>query len=142
VAPGTPLFEATVNRLLGVCRRRQIRSVATTWRGEGHGDHYAAYLVASEVVRRSYGRIALYEYVVWGWTYGQVKLHVRPLEILAFDTAPHTARLRRAIRRHRSQLTKLIQDSPQGFQLPPEMIALTERRHEILLKRKTRDTVE
>jgi LmbE family N-acetylglucosaminyl deacetylase len=133
-APGTPPFTATVNRLLGVCRRRQILSVATTWRGEGHGDHYAAYLVAAELVRRSYGRIKLFEYVVWGWTYPQLKLHIRPLEIFAVPTARHSPRLRRAIRHHRSQLTGLITDSVEGFRLPPGMIALTERRHEILLK--------
>jgi LmbE family N-acetylglucosaminyl deacetylase len=135
-SPETQPFKTTVDRLLGVCRQRQIRCVATTWRGEGHGDHYAAYLVAAELARRSYGRIALFEYIVWGWTYPQLKLHVRPLEIFAVGTARHSPRLRRAIRHHRSQLTGLISDSLEGFRLPPEMIALTERRHEILLKKK------
>ncbi len=138
-SPDTPEFEATVSRLLGICRRKNIRSIATTWRGEGHGDHYAAYLVASEVAKRAHGRIAVYEYVVWGWTYPQLKLHVRPLEIFAFPTKRYSPRLRRAIRCHHSQLTNLVQGSPIPFKLPPEMIALTERGHEILLKERPRD---
>ncbi len=132
--PGSREFDATVDRLLGVCRRRNIRRIATTWRGEGHVDHYAAFRVAVDVVRRSLWRIALFEYVVWGWTYPELARYVRDYDAFAFETARHAPRLRRAIGSHLSQTTRLVQGSPRAFQLPPIMIALAGRRHEVLLQ--------
>ena len=132
--PGSHNFDATVDRLLGICRRRNIRRIATTWRGEGHADHYAAFRVAADVVRRSRWRMALFEYVVWGWTYPGLARSVRDYDAFAFETGRHSPRLRRAIGSHRSQTTKLVQGSPRGFQLPPVMVALAGRRHEILLQ--------
>jgi LmbE family N-acetylglucosaminyl deacetylase len=133
-APGTPPFDATVDHLLGICRREQIRKIATTWRGEGHADHYAAFRVAVDVVRRSLWRISLFEYVVWGWTYPELARIVRDYDAFAFPTALQAPRLRHAIGCHRTQTSRVIGDSREGFRLPPIMTALAGRQHEILLQ--------
>ena len=45
----------------------------------------------------------------------------------------HLAAKRRAVAAHRSQFTRLIDDDPAGFQLPPELLALAFRPFEVFL---------
>ena len=45
----------------------------------------------------------------------------------------HLPAKRRAVAAHRSQITRLIDDDPAGFQLPPELLALAFRPFEVFL---------
>ena len=80
-----------------------------------------------DAVARETG-VRLLAFPVWGWTLPAD--HALP-DMRAIgariDISSVLARKRRAIAAHASQTTRMIDDSPCGFQLPPEFIALFER---------------
>ncbi len=137
-ASDSPEFEHSCAQLLELCRRERIRAVAVTWRDEPHCDHQAAYRLASAVRRRSRGQIALFEYLVWGWKIPDLAPRARARARLAVD-CPVGARLgRRAILRHRTQLSPMIADAETAFRIPPEIVALATRNPVLLFAERRR----
>jgi LmbE family N-acetylglucosaminyl deacetylase len=130
----SPEFARSRDRLIGLCRRAKIRSIAVSWRHEAHCDHQAAYELARAVQRRSHARISLYEYLVWGWTDPELLRRTRDRAKLAVDS-PKSARLgRRAIQAHRTQLSPMIGGAARGFRLPPAITALAGRNPAVILE--------
>lgn len=132
--PGSPAFERSVRALVALCRRRGIRMVAVTWRGEPHCDHEAAAQLAIAVARRL--RCVLYEYMVWGWTLPDLDTHLRGYRSTAVDVARGRPRQRHAIACHRSQTGTRISGARDAFRLPRAMIALAARPRLVLLSRR------
>lgn len=107
-------------------------AIFVTWRNDPHCDHEASFALAREAAHRIGTRLV--QYPVWG--------HTRD-DGMTFDTPPRGCRLDigdvldrklAAIAEHRSQTTRLIDDDPEGFILPPEMIARFQRPFEIYLE--------
>ena len=105
-----------------------------TWRHDPHCDHEAASRLVA-LAASSLGPVRVFEYPVWGWTLP----HDR--EIAEGPPAGHRldvrARLdakRRAIAAHRSQVSGLIDDDPDGFRLEPAVIARLTGPYEIFLE--------
>lgn len=124
-------FERSVRALVFWCRRRGVRSVAVTWRGEPHCDHEAAAALATAVARRL--RSALYEYLVWGWTMPDIDTALHGRRAVAVDVSHGRARQRHAIACHRSQTGARIVGARDAFRLPREMIGLAARPRLVLL---------
>ena len=104
--------------------------MASTWSGEPHGDHAAAYDLARAACGHS---IALYEYLVWGWTLSDLTQQLAGRDLLRIDVGATRLRRKRALACHRTQLSGLISDAANAFRLPPHMAALAERSMEILI---------
>jgi len=130
---GSAAFRRSLAGLLDLCRKHQIRNVATTWRGEAHCDHRAAYELGKYLVSRSGGEIRLFEYLVWGWTDLGLTQKVHRFRVETLDTADYAERCGRAIACHRTQVSSLIRGASQAFRLAPEMVALATRSPFILL---------
>jgi len=131
-AASSPAFESAVGLLAAICRRDRITALATTWRGEPHCDHAAAFAVADAVARAGRGRIALYQYLVWGWTEAGAGGGLRPLLL---DARRSRGRRRMAMARHRSQTQALIADSPDAFRLSQAMIRFASRPYDLFFAR-------
>ena len=128
--PRSEAFAIALARLVRICRAKGVRAIATTWSGEPHCDHVAAFSLAKALSGRG---IALYEYLVWGWTLPDLvrQLAGRRLLSVAVDgTGPVR---KRALACHRTQFTGLIGDADAAFRLPPAMAALAGRGTEILI---------
>ncbi len=132
--PGEKPFDRTVAYLAGLCRRENIRSIATTWRNEGHCDHKAAFEVAAALHRALRGRAALYEYPVWGWADPSFVSELKDYDIFTLADPASVQRRRRAIRQHKTQISPMIPQGEKSFRLPPHMIALAGRDPSILLR--------
>lgn len=107
---GSPLFDASRQRLSALCRRHRIDAIAVTAGHEPHCDHVAAFALARAVSGTpGLGHVALFEYIVWADTPPQATPgFVR--------TAPVPPGLRHdALMAHRSQLGPAFGD---GFRLP------------------------
>lgn len=119
---------AALRRLLSPCQ-----TVLTPWRLDPHGDHRAAYAYVMAAAAGWPGRVL--EYPVWLWQNGAPEdfpnhddFVLQRAEIGSVLTAK-----RSAIAAHRSQMTDLIADDPQGFRVPAEMRAHFEQPWELYL---------
>jgi LmbE family N-acetylglucosaminyl deacetylase len=99
------------------------RSLFVSWRHDPHCDHEASYRIARKAQRRI-GEIRLFEYVVWGHTLPFAS-EVDPIPGgFRIRLDPETLqKKRRAIAAHRSQITDLIDDDPDGFRFTPSGLA-------------------
>ena len=132
VLPGDPLFERGVRQLSAWCRRHGVTRIAVTWSGEPHCDHEAAALLAQTVAQRC--RVALYYYLVWGWTLPDLAERVRGLAVRSVATGAGRPRQHRAIRCHRTQLGGRIVGARENFRLPRAMLRLADRPMTLLLE--------
>jgi hypothetical protein len=73
-------------------------------------------------------------YPVWGWLLppGQ-PLPVKQIAGYKLPIAAHLQAKRSAVAAHASQYSTLIDDSPNGFRLPPELLSIFERPFEVFL---------
>lgn len=126
VAPHAgPEFDALVTVLAGLLRRHDCHTILAPWRHDPHGDHVAASAMAAAAAHDAGARH--WAYPVWGWTLpGDADLPGNAPSGVRIDISRHLNLKRRAIQAHLSQHAGLITDDPQGFQMPPEFIALFE----------------
>lgn len=129
-APSSRAFASSRDRIQRLCRATGIRAIACTWSGEPHCDHVAAHDLARTVCGSS---IRLYEYLVWGWTRSDLPEQLAGRDLVSIDVRDTKVRRKRALARHRTQLTGMICDAATSFRLAPQMGALTERGMEILI---------
>jgi N-acetylglucosamine malate deacetylase 1 len=131
---GGAAFRRSAADLLDLCRKHDIRNIATTWRGEAHCDHRAAYDLGQSVVSRGGGKIRLFEYLVWGWTDLSLIEKVRTFHVETLETAGYAERCRAAVVCHRTQASSLIRGAREAFRLIPEMEAVASRSPFVLLR--------
>lgn len=126
-------FRASVNSLVSYARARNIGTVCTTWRGDPHHDHRAAYRFGAAVARAL--GATLLSYPVWGWTLPpDVWVPAAPQGGARVDIAAFVPAKQRAISCYRSQMTGMIADDPSGFRLSPEFLANFSQPFEVFLK--------
>ncbi|MGN7871499.1 PIG-L deacetylase family protein [Paracoccus sp. 22332] len=82
-----------------------------TWEGDPHVDHQSVARMARTLARRD---VALAYYPIWG----RFTDRTAPTRTIAASAAALTAK-RRALACHRSQMTPLIDDDPEGFVMEP-----------------------
>lgn len=112
--------------------KARARAIFVTWRHDRHVDHQAAYTVARAAQRRQGAR--LFEYSIWGRGVELDRDPEGPPRGWRLASAKHRERKRSAILRHRSQVSQLIEDDPEGFLLPRAMIEDILARDEIFLE--------
>ena len=113
-----PEAERAAAAVANAAARARAQAIFVTWRHDRHDDHQCAYAIARAAQRRRGAR--LFEYSIWGRG-GELDVEGPP-EGCRFGSAKHRERKRAAILRHRSQVSRLIDDDPQGFLLPRAMI--------------------
>ena len=131
-AEGTPAFEATVRRLLTLCRRQRICHVVATWEAEPHCDHEAAAQVAIAVARRL--RVRPLFYCVWAWTLPDIAQRLAGWNALSLPVGRWRGLQRRALGCHRTQLGGRISGAPDRFILPRAMRRMVDASHALLLE--------
>ena len=127
-----PSSQAVSERLAILARDRGCTVMLAPWLYDPHCDHEAAAILAREAARRA--RCRLLSYPVWGWLLPPD--HPLPVTQVAGYKLPIAAHLqakRSAVAAHASQYSTLIDDSPNGFRLPPELLSVFERPYEVFL---------
>lgn len=113
-------------RLCGACLAAvRPDTLLLPWRRDPHPDHRATIRIVRAALDAQGTAPRLLEYPIWAWERAAPDDLPRPQEARAFrlDIAEVAALKRRAILAHRSQVTRLIDDDPQGCLLSPEMLA-------------------
>ena len=106
--------------IAGVADDIAATTLLATWGGDPHRDHVATAALARRV-RALRPTLRLWSYPVWG-RFAPTSA-AAPGRILRFDAGPHRAAKAAAIACHRSQMSRMIDDDPEGFTMAPEMQA-------------------
>ncbi len=117
------LFDSAVVTMEGVIRQAGAKTVFATWKHDPHCDHEATAAMAS-ALRSHDPSLRLWAYPIWGWHLeaGAV-VDTSPPKGFRLDISPWLAVKRAAISAHRSQMSDLIDDDPDGFRFTPETLA-------------------
>ncbi len=132
-AVGDPAHDRTLETLLAWAQACGARSVWAPWEGEDHCDHLAAAVLARELSGRLGDGAPVMSFLVWGWGAPDLERAATARTIWGLDCSETIALRRGALRRHRTQTTRLIDDAEHAFLVPPELAALTGRPVEIHL---------
>jgi len=126
------LLQDAAARVAAYARARGIRVICTTCPYDPHPDHQAAYRLGRLVAQQVGARLLAYP--VWTWTLPPTGwLPDTPLRGARLDITRHLEAKQRAIACHRSQLTDLIRDDPNGFRLTPAFMAIFDWPFEVLI---------
>ncbi len=126
-----PGFDRAVAAIVACAAQTGCTSIAAPWRFDPHGDHLAVHFMAEAAASSSGLRHVAYP--VWGWTLPQDEPLATRIAGARLDIERHLPAKRRAIAAHASQHGKLIVDDPDGFVLPPAMLALFDVPYEVFL---------
>jgi LmbE family N-acetylglucosaminyl deacetylase len=132
VPPSGAEAERASIALANAVAKARAEAIFVTWRHDRHYDHQAAYAIARAAQRRSGAR--LFEYSIWGRGAEFERDFEDPPRGCRLASAIHRERKRSAILSHRSQVSRLIDDDPEGFLLPREMIEDILARDEVFLE--------
>ena len=125
-------FAAAAARLAALAREQDCGAIVGPWVHDPHGDHVAGARLAAAVAVAA--GLPLCAYPVWGWLLPPAtRLDETRAAGWRLDIAAWLPAKQRAIARHRSQYDGLINDSPNGFSLPPELLAVFERNFEVFI---------
>lgn len=114
---------AVAEDLAGICARRGTTAVWSSWRRDPHGDHQDTALLAQALVGRCPDLI-WQSYPIWGRFEDLDRSDLPALAAIhRFDGTAQTRLKAAAVAAHRSQMTRLIDDDPQGFVMDPAMQA-------------------
>jgi LmbE family N-acetylglucosaminyl deacetylase len=95
--------------------------MAVSWRHDPHCDHAAAAAIAAYACRLAGARLVAYP--VWAWSLpSDMVIDEAPIRGFRLEISRHLSAKRAAIAAHRSQYAGLIDDDPDGFQMPAEFI--------------------
>jgi LmbE family N-acetylglucosaminyl deacetylase len=128
-----PTSRAVSGRVATLARDKGCTVILAPWFHDPHCDHEAAAIVARDAAKPA--RCRLLSYPVWGWLLPPD--HPLPLKQVAGYKLPIAAHLeakQRAVAAHASQYSSLIDDSPNGFRLPRELLSVFERPYEVFLR--------
>lgn len=118
---GDEKFEVSVKIISKMLDIIKPQSIFVPWRRDPHPDHQAAFqlLNAADTVGAK-----LYEYPIWLQALGSDGDEPNSEESMPFrlNISSVLAQKQEAISKHRSQITDLITDDPDGFQLSKEML--------------------
>ena len=120
----SPGFDSAVDRVADLMGRYAPSHVLVPWRRDPHCDHRGTW----EICRAAHARLAdaprWVEYPIWMWNSDRAEELPLADEVIAWrlDVKEQLPRKWRAVDRHVSQLTRLIDDDPEGFILEPGML--------------------
>ncbi len=120
-------FESAAARIGRLLQTLDLSHLVVPWRRDPHCDHRATW----ELCRAAYeslppARLPRWvEYPIWMWNSDDLSDLPRPDEVVSWrlDVSSVLPTKLRAIDHHVSQLTSLIDDDPEGFQLQESMLA-------------------
>jgi LmbE family N-acetylglucosaminyl deacetylase len=127
-----PVDPAVSEKIAALAHQQGCTVILAPWVYDPHCDHEAAAILAREAAKAA--DCKLMSYPVWGWLLppDQV-LPVNQVTGFRLPIAPHLETKRFAVAAHASQYSNLIQDSPDGFRLPRELLSIFERPYEVFL---------
>lgn len=111
-------------KLAKIIEKWKFKSIFVPYKNDAHADHKATWKLAQLAVQQSNHKPTLVEYPIWLWKNGKQGDYPNASEYNFFrlNIIEVQARKERAIAAHKSQVTRFIDDDPEGFCLTPELL--------------------
>ena len=134
--PGQAGFEEAAHRLYHQLKHHSPNTILLPWRRDPHGDHEATWHLIHTALRSIPASPRLIEYPIWGWMHMPRNGALQEIEQTAWrlDIRAVLPCKKAAIAAHRSQLTDMIEDDPNGFRITPDIRAHFERPWELYVE--------
>ncbi len=122
---GRPYFESLVRFMIRHIERLAPQTVFVPWQNDPHPDHQASWQILSEAISRLSVKPRLLQYPIWLWEMGsdQDILLIQNMHLISVNIETVLEIKQRALAAHESQVSGLIDDDPEGFQLSEQVIA-------------------
>jgi LmbE family N-acetylglucosaminyl deacetylase len=117
-----PVFEKTVRFVTSLVQSIKAETLFVTWHHDPHCDHKAAAEVA-QAAKQRLPALKVWAYPIWGWHLNRSEDLTGAPEGFRLDITHEADAKRAAIAAHRSQMTDLIQDDPDGFRFNADSLA-------------------
>ncbi len=125
-------FHRITATLADLAVARHCGVIIAPWAADPHGDHEAAAAIGAAVAVGL--GLRLLSYPVWGWLLDpEVPLQEVRRGGWRLDIAAYLPVKRHALAAHRSQYGGLIEDAPDGFVLPAELLAVFDEPYEVFI---------
>jgi LmbE family N-acetylglucosaminyl deacetylase len=134
--PDSPGFKDAVKAMRVEIDRMRPDTILLPWRRDPHSDHRATWHICMHAVCLADPRPRMIEYPVWIWDLGVPSDAPAEEEMAGWrlDVSSVLEQKLAAIDAHKSQTTGLIHDAPDGFRLPPAMLARFQQPYETYLE--------
>ncbi|MBW3096408.1 PIG-L deacetylase family protein [Pseudohoeflea coraliihabitans] len=111
-------------QLADLVRRRHITALWSSWGKDPHCDHAATAQIAA-ALHRHCPQLLWFSYPIWGRFDTEIDSGSLPerTRLRLFDSTCHKLRKSEALSQHRTQMSDLIDDDPDGFVMEREMQA-------------------
>ena len=97
--------------------------IFVTYEKDPHPDHRATWQMLMQIKRQKTEQFSILEYIIWLYNLGESKdLPEQNAEWLYADITACLHKKQKAIAKHVSQTTRLIDDDPDGFILTPDVL--------------------
>lgn len=136
--PSEPDFEPAVQQIRQILQPLQPDTILVTWQKDPHPDHRAAWQMVNTAVSGLKKTPRILQYLIWVWELGENKdLTVNQFNKFYFIDIKTVFHLKKqAIAAHVSQVSRLIDDDPEGFILSPEILAHFDHADELFIEHK------
>ena len=129
-----PTFDDVVASITRLVRESGARSLFVTWELDPHCDHVAAAIIARTICRAN-PQLTLWAYPIWGWHLDpHTEVRPSPPRGRRLDISDQWSIKRSAITAHRSQMTNMIDDDPDGFTFTEQTLAPFLGRYEYFIE--------
>ena len=121
----SPGFDAAVEQVNRLITEIGPSHVLVPWRRDPHCDHRGTWEICRAARELQDNPPHWVEYPIWMWNSDRVEELPLPGEVVSWrlDVSEQLDRKWRAVDRHVSQLTRMIDDDPEGFMLEEAMLA-------------------
>ncbi len=133
--PGDPDFMNAVRSVQKLIEQQKPTTIFLPWRRDPHSDHRATWQIVNRAIQNN-DQIRKIEYLIWLWERGldQDLPSLKEHKIWYVDISSVLNLKKQAIEAHRSQITLLIDDDPEGFILSPEVLAHFNKSKEVFVE--------
>ncbi|MGI4727011.1 MAG: PIG-L deacetylase family protein [Janthinobacterium lividum] len=131
-------FDAAVTQMLQILTPLKPDTILVTWQKDPHPDHRAAWQIVNRVASLLAKKTLILQYLIWIWELGEqsdlvINQHTK---LYLVKTVSVFQQKKQAIAAHVSQVSRLIDDDPEGFILSPQILAHFDYADELFIEQK------
>lgn len=118
-------FDNAVQQMQKKLKQIKPNTILVTWENDNHHDHRSSWQILSKAITALNKKPRILQYLIWIWELGKQEdiSDNQQTKWIKVDIKATSHLKKQAIAAHASQVSRLIDDDPEGFILSPEILA-------------------